>query len=89
VLQSCRKGVRSGRSALRWLNRKETYALLRELQKDEQIAMARAKGDVNHPAVVQVRRDAAVVALLLHTGLRVGELVALHMGDLEVSGRKG
>lgn len=83
------KGVRSGRSAPRWLNRKETYALLRELHKAEQLAAARAGGDPRHPALVQARRDAAVVSLLLHAGLRVGELVALEVGDVEVSDRKG
>lgn len=83
------KGVKLGRPQPRWLTRKETYALLRELQKADQLAMARAEGDLKHPAVVQARRDAAVVALLLHAGLRVGELVALEMGDVEVSERKG
>jgi site-specific recombinase XerD len=83
------KGVRLDRPRPRWLTRKETYALLRELQKAEQLAAARAGGDEGHPAVVQARRDVAVVALLLHAGLRVGELVALEVGDVEVSERKG
>lgn len=83
------KGVKLGRPQPRWLTRKETYALLRELQKADQLAMARAEGDLKHPAVVQARRDAAVVALLLHAGLRVGELVALELGDVEISERKG
>ena len=83
------KGVKIGRPQPRWLARKETYALLRELQKAEQLAMARASGDLKHPSVVQARRDAAVVALLLHAGLRVGELVSLETSDVEVSERKG
>ena len=51
--------------------------------------MARVEGDLEHPAIVQARRDAAVLALLLHAGLRAGELVALEMSDVEFSERKG
>lgn len=83
------KGVKSVEQPPRWLGRKETYALLRELQKAEQAAAARAGGNAGHPATVQARRDCAVIALLLHTGLRVSELVALQVGDVEVSDRKG
>src|SRR5215213_7068922 len=35
------------------------------------------------------KRDLAIVQLLRHTGLRVGELVALQVGDAETSERKG
>jgi site-specific recombinase XerD len=35
------------------------------------------------------KRDLAIVRLLRHTGLRVGELVALRVGDAETSERKG
>jgi site-specific recombinase XerD len=35
------------------------------------------------------KRDLATVRLLRHTGLRVGELVALQIGDVETSERKG
>jgi site-specific recombinase XerD len=35
------------------------------------------------------KRDLAIVQLLRHTGLRVGELVALKVGDVETSERKG
>jgi len=46
--------------------------------------------DPCHPALVQARRNAVVVALLLlHGRLRVGELVALKVGNVEVSDRKG
>lgn len=34
-------------------------------------------------------RDTAIVELLCHTGLRVGELVAMQLGDIEISERKG
>lgn len=83
------KGIKLGEPDPRWLTRKQTYALLREVQKEEQLAAARAGGDVQHPAVVQARRDAAAIALLLHSGLRVGELVDLDVSDVQVSNRKG
>jgi len=83
------KGVRLSDPPPRWLTRRETYALLRELQKAEQLAASRAGGDAGHPALVQARRDQAVVALLLHAGLRVGELVALEIDDVDASERKG
>jgi site-specific recombinase XerD len=83
------KGVELGRRKARWLSRRETYALLRELQKADQLAAVRAGGDPGHPALVQAKRDAAVVALLLHAGLRVGEVAALEVGDVKVSDRKG
>lgn len=34
-------------------------------------------------------RDRAIVVVLLYTGLRLAELVALHVGDLRISARKG
>ena len=35
------------------------------------------------------KRDQAIVAVLRHTGLRVSELAALRLGDIEISERKG
>jgi integrase/recombinase XerC len=35
------------------------------------------------------KRDLAIVATLRHTGLRVGELTALRLGDVEIGERKG
>jgi site-specific recombinase XerD len=83
------KGVRLEQPKPHWLTRKETYALLRELQKADQFAATKAGGNPQHPALVQAKRDTAVVSLLLHAGLRVGELVALRVSDVEVSERKG
>lgn len=83
------KVVRLNRPQPRWLDRKEIYALLRELQKADQLAAARAGGKDDHPAVIQAKRDTAVIALLLHAGLRVGELAALEMADVDISERRG
>jgi integrase/recombinase XerD len=35
------------------------------------------------------KRDLAILQLLRHTGIRVGELTALHLGDVTLSERKG
>lgn len=73
----------------RWLHRKAQYALLRELQKAQQLAASRAGGETDHPAVRKAVRDAAVVALMLHAGLRVGELAVLTIKDITLNDRSG
>lgn len=83
------RGIKVTDYGPRWLSRRATYALLRQLQKAEQVAAARAAGNAAHPALIQAKRDAAVVALLLHAGLRVGELVALLVDDIEIAERSG
>ena len=53
------------------------------LDKNQQYALLRAvqeKGKV---------RDVAIITLMLHTGLRVSEVAALKVGDVELSVRKG
>lgn len=54
----------------------------RALDEDEQRALVRA-------AEHATPRDRAIVVLLLHTGLRLSELVALDAGDVRTSARKG
>lgn len=54
----------------------------RALDEDEQRALVRA-------AEHATARDRAIVVLLLHTGLRLSELVALDVGDVRTSARKG
>ena len=83
------RGVKASPIGPRWLSRQETYALLREMQRTEQVAAARAGGNLRHPAMIQARRDSAIIAVLLHAGLRVGELVALFVDDVEICERKG
>jgi integrase/recombinase XerC len=68
----------------RYLDKKEQYALQRAIEKDLQIAQAR------YPKRWLLRRrDASLVLLLLHTGLRVSEAIGLRMGDVQMSERKG
>lgn len=70
--------------APRWLDKNQRAALIRAAEKD--VAAARER----YPRLWVLRqRDATMLLLLLHTGLRLGELVALQLDDLQVSERKG
>lgn len=76
------RGVEEQPLAPRWLDRREQAALLRET---EHILNAA----VTAPARLQAVRDRSILLLLLHTGLRISEMCALKMTDLELSDRKG
>jgi integrase/recombinase XerD len=77
--------VPQARRAPQWLERPAQYKLLRTAQ--EQTRLADAKGlDAGR---WRARRDEAVVALLLHAGLRVGEACALDLDDVELGERSG
>lgn len=76
------RGVEEQALAPRWLDRREQAALLREA---EHILNAAITG----PARLQAVRDRSILLLLLHTGLRISEMCALKMTDLELSDRKG
>jgi integrase len=54
----------------------------RAQDEDQQRDLVRAAEDAS-------ARDRAIVVLLLHTGLRLSELVALDVGDVRTSARKG
>lgn len=71
-------------SGPRYLDRKEQYALQRAIERDLQLSQLRYPR--RH---VSRRRDASLVIFLLHTGLRLGEALALRLNDLELSDRKG
>jgi len=45
--------------------------------------------DVPDPTTGKGKRDRAIIAVLRHTGIRVGELSALKLADVEISDRKG
>lgn len=70
--------------APRWLDRRQRLALVRAVGDDLQAARKR------FPRLWVLRlRDAAMVLLLLHTGLRVGELCSLQVSDVQIGERKG
>ncbi len=68
----------------RWLDKRERYALLRALEQDVQTARLR------YPKRwMQHARNALLTRFLLHTGLRVGEAVALRWEDVTLRERSG
>lgn len=76
------RGVEEQKLAPRWLDRREQFALVRESERALNAARTAA-------AKTQALRDRAILLLLLHSGLRIGELCALRLSDLELSERKG
>jgi len=82
---SATNGVRRVKSqplAPRALSKTAQYALIRAAQKNEQTAKT-------EPAKIQTIRDRVILILMLHTGLRLSELIGLEMEDVEISERKG
>jgi integrase/recombinase XerC len=78
------KPVRQTVLAPHWLDKKEQFALQRALEKDLQVSKLR------YPKRwITRRRDASLVQFMLHTGLRLSEILALEIRDLEISERKG
>jgi integrase/recombinase XerC len=78
------KYVKKAAQSPKWLDKQEQYALQRAIEKDLQLAQMR------YPKRwVTRRRDASLVLFLLHTGLRLSEVIALELGDVQVSERKG
>lgn len=78
------QGVRETVPGLRWLDKRERYALQRAAERILQTARLR------YPRRwVVYERDALLVLFLLNTGLRVGEVVRLAQPDLTLSERKG
>ncbi len=69
------KDVREEKQAPRWFAKRDVDRLVREI---EAAAKPAAKA-----------RDLAIVLLLRHTGLRVGELVRIRVRDVALSERKG
>lgn len=80
--------VRQERRTPRALSGQEVYRLQREAAARRQLAEARAAGAVT-PAVIEARRDEALLNLLLYTGLRVGEAAALRVEDVVLNERSG
>ena len=76
------RGIKEQERAPRWLERQERSALVRELE-------AMVNGARSEAWRRQAIRDRAIAYLLLYAGLRVGELVALEVGDLDLGERRG
>jgi len=79
------KLIRQPVHAPRWLTRPEAYALLRAAAEIEQLAEAKGLTASAELAC----RDQAIIALMLHAGLRVSEVCALQPRDVTMSARSG
>lgn len=78
------KSVQQSVMAPRWLDKHEQFALQRAIEKDLQLAQLR------YPRrYVTRRRDASLILFLLHTGLRLSEVITLELSDVQASERKG
>lgn len=76
------KNVEEQKHAPKWLDKKDQDQLLREVDKNLNAAKT-------GPAQRQAVRDKAIVLLLIHSGLRVSELVGLDNSDVVITDRKG
>ncbi len=76
------RGIEAQKHAPRWLNKNQQFALWQEAEKDLNAART-------EPAQRQAKRNLVMIALLLHTGLRVSELCDLQVRDIEITARKG
>ncbi|RPH61993.1 MAG: recombinase [Chloroflexi bacterium] len=78
------KSVKQEEPAVQALDKKQQYALQRAIEKNLQVASLRyPKRKIGR------QRDASLVIFLLNTGLRLAELLALQLDDVEISERKG
>lgn len=68
--------------APKWLSRQDQHRLLRALQRSEQGANTERRR-------VLAARDAALIYLMLHAGLRVSETVGVDVGDVRLGERSG
>jgi integrase/recombinase XerC len=90
------RGIQVVEPAPRWLDRSEQHRLVNELEREVQAAQASRKrsatpdtASASHDRLTAALRDRAIVMTLLHTGLRVLELVQLATRDITLSERKG
>jgi len=78
------RNVSSLALAPKWLDKRQRSALIRAVEIDLLSAKQR------YPRLWVMRlRDAAMALLLLNTGLRLSELCALQLADIQISERKG
>ncbi|MBI9047104.1 MAG: tyrosine-type recombinase/integrase [Anaerolineaceae bacterium] len=78
------KGIKTEKLAPKWLDKKERFAVRREMEKRLQNAKS-PKGAY----AFQNIRNYAIVMLLMNTGLRIGELCDLRLVDITLTERKG
>ena len=76
------RNVEEQKAAPKWLEKKDQDKLLREVDKNLNAAKT-------GPSQRQAIRDKAIVLLLIHSGLRVSELVGLDKSDVTITDRKG
>lgn len=76
------KGVGKHALAPKWLTKTDQGRLERTVEVELQNART-------EPAKRGAKRDYALIMLMLHTGLRAGEVCALTLGDVTISDRKG
>lgn len=76
------RGVKQQQTAPKWLTRTEQAALIREAERACNAAHTEARQWLT-------ARNRIIIIVLLNTGLRVGELCNLDLGDVEISPRKG
>lgn len=78
------KSVKQVAHAPKWLDKQEQYALQRAIERDLQLSKLR------YPKRwVTRRRDASLTIFLFNTGLRLSELIDMHLDDIQLSERKG
>lgn len=78
------KAVTETALAPKWLDKRQRSALLRAVDKEVENAMRR------YPRLrLMYLRDAAIVKLILFTGLRVGEIIHLRLSDIVLDDRRG
>jgi len=81
------KGVGQQQLGPKALDRTEIHHLVQALEERLQWVLS-TKGPLSK-AALKATRDMAIAVLLLHTGLRISELVGLRLSDVEMSERKG
>lgn len=76
------KAVKKAELAPQWLDKNQVNALVRKAEELTQNAKT-------PPAIRQAVRDEAIIKILLNTGLRVSELCALRLSDVDMKTNKG
>lgn len=79
-LKNKEQGIRP--SAYRSLSEKETHDLMQQLERNVRGSATLFESQVN-------KRDAALITLMLRTGLRVAEVAALDVTDITINERSG